>query len=377
MTASSEKPVQTEIGVFLPVFSRGWIKSTTSPALTGSYSSNLAITLAAEEMGFDFAMSPANWRGYGGESNSQTSSLESLTCMAALAQATSRINIWATAHMMVFPPAVAAKIVATLDQIAPGRIGLNVVTGARPQLMRQMGLWRDLNHDERYDLADEWVALVRRIWSEESVTHKGKFFETDDCQIFPKPSKIPPLICAGMSDRGFKFTAQNCNVAFMAAQDNDKFIGRALRAKEIALENKNPGLKSFGLFNLVIGKTDKEAKEKYDFYNSGVDLVAVARMAKEYNEDKEVSSNQGSQVFMEQAKAASALMSNTMWGSPDNLAERLAHTVRSAKLDGVMVILADYDEDLQAYGREVLPRMAELGVETNAAKRHAAATNVA
>lgn len=369
MSVMNQESVKADIGVFLPVFSRGWIKSTTSPALTGSYSSNLAIALLAEQMGFDFAMSPANWRGYGGESNSMTYSLESLTCMAALAQATSRINIWATAHMMVFPPAVVAKIVATLDQIAPGRIGLNVVTGARPQLMRQMGLWQDLNHDERYDLADEWVALVRRIWTEDSVTHKGRFYETEDCQIFPKPSKIPPLICAGMSDRGFKFTAQNCNVAFMAADDSDKFIGRALRAKEIAVDNQNPGLKTFGLFNLVIGETDKDAKAKVDLYNAGVDLVAVARMADEYNDDKEVSSNQGSKVFLEQAKAASALMSNTMWGSPDTIAARLAHTVRSARLDGVMVVLADYDEDLRAFGNEVLPRMLELGVQTNAALR--------
>lgn len=369
----NQNPVSTEIGVFLPVISGGWIKSTNSPALTGSYSSNLAIALAAEEMGFDFAMSPATWRGYGGDSNAMKYSLESLTCMAALAQATSRISIWATAHMMVFPPAVVAKIVATLDQIAPGRIGLNVVTGSRPQLMRQMGLWRDLPHDERYDLADEWVSLVRRIWTEESVTHKGRFYETDDCQIFPKPSKMPTVICAGMSDRGFKFTAQNCNVAFMAAQDNDKFIGRALRAKEIAAEYQNPGLKTFGLFNLVIGDTDKEAQEKVDFYNAGVDRVAVARMMDEYNDDKEVASNQGSQVFMEQAKAASALMSNTLSGSADSLAERIARTVRAAKLDGVMVVLADYDADLRAFGHKVLPRMAELGVETNAA-RHALAT---
>lgn len=376
MNAMSDNPVKTEIGVFLPVMSGGWIKSINSPALTGSYSSNLAVTLAAEEMGFDFAMSPATWRGYGGKSNAATYSLESMTCMAALAQATSRINIWATAHMMVFPPAVAAKIIATLDQIAPGRIGLNVVTGSRPQLMRQMGLWRDLPHDERYDLADEWVGLVRRIWTEERVTHKGRFYETDDCLIFPKPSKMPTLICAGMSDRGFKFTAQNCNVAFMAAQDNDKFFGRALKAKEIAEQCGNPGLKTFGLFNLIIGDTDREAQEKVDLYNAGVDLVAVSRMLEEYNEDKDAANNQGSQVFMEQAKAASALMSNTISGSADSLAERIARTVRAAKLDGVMVVLADYDKDLRAFGREVLPRMAELGIETNAATRFATAAAV-
>lgn len=373
MNDSNDAAVRTDIGVFLPVMSGGWIKSTNSPALTGSYSSNLRIARAAEDMGFDFAMSPATWRGYGGESNAMKHSLESMTSMAALAQATSRIHIWATAHMMVFPPAVVAKIVATLDQIAPGRIGLNVVTGARPQLMRQMGLWRDIGHDERYDLGDEWMALVRRIWTEESVTHNGRFYQTEDCLIFPKPSTMPTLICAGMSDRGFRFTAQNCNVAFMAAQDSERFVGRALKAKEIAARYDNPGLRTFGLFNLVIGRSDQEAQDKVDHYNAGVDRVAVSRMLEEYNDDKDAASNEGSKVFTEQAKAASALMSNTMHGSPDSLAERLARTVRAAKLDGVMVVLADYDEDLRAFGREVLPRMAELGVHTNAARAAAAA----
>ena len=368
-----QPPVKAEIGVFLPIMSRGWIKSMNSPALTGSYSSNLAVARAAEEMGFDFAMSPATWRGYGGESKSMTASLESMTCMAALAQATSRINIWATAHMMIFPPAVAAKIVATLDQIAPGRIGLNVVTGSRPQLMRQLGLWRELSHDERYDLADEWISVVKRIWTEDSVTHKGRFFETDDCQIFPKPSTMPALICAGMSDRGFRFTAQNCNVAFMAAQDDEKFYARARRAKEIAVDNGNPGLRTFGLFSLVIGDTDEQAQAMVDHYNAGVDRVAVARMLEEYNDDKDVSSNEGSKVFTDQAKAVSALMSNTLSGSADTLAQRIARTVRESRLDGVMVILADYDKDLRAFGRDVLPRMAALGVRSNAAAQMACA----
>lgn len=132
--------------------------------------------------------------------------------------------------------------------------------------------------------------MVKRIWTEDSVTHKGRFFETDDCLIYPKPSKLPPLICAGMSDRGFRFTAENCNVAFMAAQDNENFFGRAVRAKEIALEAGNPALKTFGLFSLVIGDTDQQAQEKVDLYNAGVDRVAVARMLEEYNDDKEVSS---------------------------------------------------------------------------------------
>ncbi|WP_244544442.1 MULTISPECIES: LLM class flavin-dependent oxidoreductase [unclassified Beijerinckia] len=353
--------------MFLPVFSGGWIKSTTSPKLSGSYRDNLAITLSAEEMGFDFAMSAALWRGYGGESQSAKYSLESMMCMAGLAQATSRIKIWATAHMMMWPPTIVAKMIATLDQIAGGRIGLNVVTGSKPPLMRQMGLWQDLRHDERYDLADEWVRLVRRIWSEESVTHKGRFYQTEDCLIHPKPSVTPTIICAGMSDRGFRFTAQNCDVAFMSAQDNAKFYERALRAKEIAAEVGNPKLKTFGLFPLIIGATDREGQEKLDMYNAGVDRAAVLQMMEDLNDDKDVQHNVGSKVFIDQAKALSAVMSNTMAGSAETIARRLATTVQEAKLDGIMIILADYDADLTAFGRKVLPAMRQHGITTNVA----------
>jgi pyrimidine oxygenase len=361
----TQNVVHTEVGVFLPVFSGGWIKSTTSPALTGGYLDNLRIAREAEAMGLDFLLSAASWRGYGGESESAKYSLESMMSMAGIAQATSRIKIWATAHVMVWPPVVVAKMIATLDQIAGSRIGLNVVTGARPPLIKQMGLWQDLGHDERYDLADEWIDLVRRIWSEETVTYKGRYYQTDDCQIFPKPSKAPTLICAGMSDRGFRFTAQNCDVAFVTAQDSEKSIARALRAKEIASELGKPDLKTFGLFNLIIGDTDKDAEAKLDTYNAGVDRIAVTRMLNEYNDDKDVKSNEGSRGFLEQARKMSAVMPNTMTGSPDNLARRIAQTVRESKLDGMLVVLADYDADLKAFGEELLPRMAEYGVTTN------------
>jgi pyrimidine oxygenase len=363
---ATQDVIRTEVGVFLPVFSGGWIKSTASPHLSGGYGDNLRIALAAEAMGFDFIMSAASWRGYGGASESAKYSLESMMSMAAIAQATSRIKIWATAHVMVWPPVVAAKMIATLDQIAGARIGLNVVTGARPPLIKQMGLWRDLGHDERYDLADEWIDLVRRIWAEESVTHKGRYFETEDCLIFPKPSKTPTVICAGMSDRGFRFTAQNCDVAFMTAHDSERSIARALRAKEIARELGKPDLKTFGLFNLIIGETDADARAKLDAYNAGVDRVAVSRMMDEYNDDKDVKSNQGSRVFLEQAASMAAVMPNTMAGSPSTLASSVAKVVRESRLDGVMVVLADYDGDLKAFGQELLPGMAEHGVMTNA-----------
>jgi pyrimidine oxygenase len=59
--------------------------------------------------------------------------------MAGLAQATSRVKVWATIHTLLQNPAVAAKMIATLDQISGGRAGLNVVTGAYKGEFAQMG----------------------------------------------------------------------------------------------------------------------------------------------------------------------------------------------------------------------------------------------
>jgi pyrimidine oxygenase len=355
-----------EIGVFLPVFNGGWIMSSTSPKLSGSYAENLAITLLAQEMGLDFALSAAAWRGYDGPTRSAQYSLESMMCMAGLAQATSRIKIWTTVHMMIWPPAIVAKMVATLDQIAGARIGLNVVTGSNPKIMQQMGLWRELNHDERYAMGEEWVSLVRRLWTQERVTHKGRFYETDDCMSFPKPSTMPTLICAGMSDRGFRFTAQHCDIAFMTAQDDEKFVSRALQAKKIAVELGRPGLRTFGLFSLIPGATDREAREKLELYNAGVDRVGVLQQMSEYAADASAKHNEGAQVFLDQGKQLSAVMPNTMAGSPETLARRVAWAVRQGSLDGLMVIVPDFDSDLRCFGREIVPMMAEHGISTNA-----------
>ena len=91
--------------------------------------------------------------------------------------------------------------------VLPHRAGLNLVAGSNPTDQGQMGLWRDLDHGGRYRLAKEWITVAKRLWTEERVDHKGEFYELTDCMSNPKPAKVPPIICAGASDSGFRFTA--------------------------------------------------------------------------------------------------------------------------------------------------------------------------
>ncbi|WP_059053879.1 LLM class flavin-dependent oxidoreductase [Paenibacillus senegalimassiliensis] len=355
-----------ELGVFIPVGNGGWITSTTSPELPATYSYNKQVSLLAEELGFDFVLSMAKWRGYGGQTQHWNETLESLTTMSGIAEATTRIKVWGTVHMMIFPPAVIAKMSATIDQISGGRFGLNVVSGSNPYDLGQMGVWQDLDHGQRYDLGEEWIHVLRRLWTEERVDHKGTYFELTDCMSYPKPVRQPTIICAGQSDRGFQFTVDHCDVAFFWGSDDEASLKRALRAKEIAREAGKPDFKTNALITLIPGATDQEAEQRLAYYNSGVDREALAVQAVEYSADKSVTLNQAAQNFLKQNETLSAVLPGTMAGSPDTLARRVATMVKGGNIDAVTIIVPDFIDDLKTVGQTVLPLLEQYGVTTYA-----------
>jgi len=132
-----------DLGVFMPMANGGWIISTNTPTLDGSYAYNRKVAELAEQHGLDFIMAMAKWRGYGGVTEHWRYSLESQMLMASLATVTSRVKVWATVHTLLQNPAVTAKMITTLDHISQGRAGLNVVTGSYKDEFAQMGAWRD------------------------------------------------------------------------------------------------------------------------------------------------------------------------------------------------------------------------------------------
>lgn len=365
-TMSAESKKSVELGVFLPVGNGGWITSTTSPQLPATYEYNKQVALLAEELGFDFALSMAKWRGYGGPSRHWDFTLESLTTMSGLAEATSRIGVWGTVHTMIFHPAITAKMAAVIDQISNGRFGLNLVAGSNPADQGQMGLWRDLDHSGRYALAEEWITVAKRLWTEERVTHEGRFYKLDDCMSNPKPSAIPPIICAGASDSGFRFTIKNCTGSFLLGSNRDDFVKTGLRAKELAAEAGRPDFKTYGLFTIVPGATDKEARERVDHYNAGVDVEALDNQTREYSSDPSLKQNTMAKRFIAQGEQRNSMSPAALVGSPATIAEQLAYIIKNADLDGVTVIVPDFIDDLRTIGTEVVAGLAEAGVATAA-----------
>ncbi len=355
-----------DTGVFIPVGNHGWIHSVNSPAVEdGSYKRNLEITKHAEALGFDFVLSPAIWRGRKGPSEHWMRALESLTLSAALLEATSRIGVFATLHMTVYPPAIIAKMATTLDQIGPGRVGLNLVTGSSFLDLSHVGLWREgLSHDERYDLADEWVEVVKRLWSEELVSHNGRFYELVDATMGPKPSRMPRLANAGASERGFRFAIEKCDIAFVSASDGDdpKYSDAGKRAKEMARAMHKPDLKAYGLIGLIPGETDEVAQARLAYFDEGVDIECMEDITRGYSMNPDAKNVTSNWDYNEERP--SAVTDRTMSGSYQTLAGRVARTVINNELDGVIFFVPDYVKDLDAIAKKTLTAMMGYGVES-------------
>jgi pyrimidine oxygenase len=354
-----------DTGVFIPVGNHGWIHSVNSPAAEdGSFRRVLEVTKGAEALGFDFVLSPGIWRGFKGPSEHWMRTLESMTTSAALLQATTRIGVFGTIHMTVYQPAIIAKMMTTLDQIGPGRVGLNLVTGSSYLDLSHVGLWRDgLDHDERYDLADEWIGVVKRLWTEPVVSHKGRFFELTEATMGPKPSRMPPLANAGASGRGFKFAVENCDIAFIGSSDDPKSIATGKQAKAMAREMNKPDLKVYGLFVVIPGDTEEEAHARFNHFNDGVDMECLEDIALGYTMNPNVKDVSPASLRRAAAKdTRSSVSPGAMVGSYDSIAERMSRVVIESELDGIILIVPDYISDIDAVARRSLTRMAQHGV---------------
>lgn len=166
-----------QIGVFIPIGNNGFLISENSPQYKPTFELNRDIVLLAEKYGFEFALSMVKLRGFGGKTEYWDYNLESFTLMAGIAAVTSKIRLIASTPILVLPPAIVARMATTIDSIAPGRFGINIVTGWQAAEYSQMGMWPgDEYFGYRYEYATEYVQVLRDLMDTGVSSLKGKHF---------------------------------------------------------------------------------------------------------------------------------------------------------------------------------------------------------
>lgn len=191
--------------------------------------------------------------------------LESWTILSALAAVTTKIRIGHAVMCQAFRnPAVLAKMVATIDDISQGRFIFALGGGNLKREFEAFGLDWD-SHENLIERGEEQLVLLKRLWTEPKVTFEGKYYQTIDCIIEPKPiqNPYPPICWGGTSETSQKVAARHADIWFMKdssvnqAEQNVTSIQRFLNGRKI----------EYGIgCMLILGETDEIAyKRLYGF----------------------------------------------------------------------------------------------------------------
>ena len=184
--------------------------------IEAEWDENLRLARHADRIGLDAIVPVARWRGYGGDANLGDRSFETFTWATGLLAATERIMVFATFHVPLAHPVLAAKMSATADHISGGRFGLNIVAGWYTAELSMFGLTQR-EHDERYEVADEWTQALKQLWTVEGERDfTGRYFEIPAGVLEPKPLQkpYPTVMNAGTSPAGRAFASKHSDVIF-------------------------------------------------------------------------------------------------------------------------------------------------------------------
>jgi FMN-dependent oxidoreductase (nitrilotriacetate monooxygenase family) len=203
-----------------------------------------------------------------------------------LGYVTKSLGIVATITTSFYPPYLAARLGATLDHLTHGRVGLNVVTAHNDRSAQNFGLDRHYEHDLRYEMADEWMEVVNRLWASwepdaivanletgvfadhtriHPIHFEGRFYKSrGPLNTAPGPQRRPVICQAGGSPAGRAFAAKHADL--IIAKARSVATAKSYRAdisRLMAAHGRLPSdCKVMFSTSIVIGDTMQEAREK-------------------------------------------------------------------------------------------------------------------
>jgi FMN-dependent oxidoreductase (nitrilotriacetate monooxygenase family) len=203
-----------------------------------------------------------------------------------LGQATKGLGIIATMTTSFYPPYLGARLAATLDHLTRGRAGINLVTAHNDRAAQNFGLEKHHEHDLRYEIADEWVAVAEQLWASwepgaivadrdagvfadaakvHPINHDGRHFRCRGPLNLPPGPQGRPVICqAGGSPAGRAFAARHADTVIALVRDvaEAKAYRTDLTARLAASGRPPDACKVMFCMSVTLGETIEEARER-------------------------------------------------------------------------------------------------------------------
>ena len=330
----------------------------------------------------------------------------------AMAHATRHLGFGVTANLTYEQPYTFARRFSTLDHLTRGRIGWNIVTGYLDSGARGMGGERLIEHDNRYEIADEFLEVCYKLWEGSwedgavlrdkarglyadparihAVKHHGAHYRIDAIHMSePSPQRTPVLYQAGASTRGRRFASTHAECVFLdnSSMANTRELMADIRAQAVARGRDSSDVLGFVQFAVVVGRTDAEARDKLEDYRQyaspegalahlsaamGIDLGAYAPdepigfvKTEGNNSQLEAITTRANTVFTVNKLMDRMVIGSRnppIVGSPQTVADAMMQWMEQTDIDGFNISRSVAPESMVDFVDLVVPELQSRGV---------------
>ena len=343
--------------------------------------------------------------------------LDLVSILTAMGLATSKLGLGGTYSTTYYEPFHVARVFATLDHMLGGRAAWNVVTSLNDSEAHNMGADDHLEHDLRYDRADEFLEVVLSHWDSwghdaiiqdresgifadaskvRRLDHKGKWFKSRGPFTVPRtPQGRPVLIQAGQSGRGKSFAARWGDLVFVI-YPNMEVAKRGYRdfKDQVAASGRDPAtVRICPAVYCIVGETEAAAQEKralIDNLAKPVDGLSLLSEALNYDfaskglddafTDDELAGIKGLQALRDRVVASSGKRNPTLrdfveitgrgtirefpvfCGTPKRVADEMQAWLEGGACDGFVLAATHMPGTYEEFVRLVVPELQRRGV---------------
>ncbi len=331
----------------------------------------------------------------------------------AMAMVTEHLGFGITGTLSYEPPFTLARTLSTLDHLTNGRMAWNIVTGYLDSAAKAFGRAKQLAHDDRYAMGEEYMEVMYKLWEGSweddavkrdkknrvfadakkihKIEHSGEHFEVDAYHLCePSPQRTPILFQAGASTRGREFASKHAECMFISGF-SFKAVAKIVAdiRKRTAANGRDPSsVIIYTALTVICGATDTEAQAKYDDYCKFVNLEGTLTLFSGYSgfdlstadldaPYKYVESD-AIQTFVEGFTSADPDKTWTLRevgeflgiggfaaieiGSPQTIADRMTEWMEATGIDGFNLIYSVSPGDFTDFVDLVVPELQRRGI---------------
>lgn len=346
--------METDFAYWVPNVSGGLVITDWPMDTDWTWEYNKELAKKAEDVGFDYALAQARFFGSYG-ANKQ---LEALSIANALSAVTDDLHLIGAVHPGLWHPASVANFVATADHISTGNFSLNVVSGWFKREFTGFGEpW--LAHEERYARSEEFIKVLKGLWTEDEFNFNGRFYQINDAPSYPKPVQDPhpAIFQGGNSHDAQQMAARVSDWLFLNGKSPEEASQIVDQVHEYAEEagTTPPKIAMNGF--VICRDTEEEAKEVLENIIESATEEAVEDFQESVKEAGQAS-DEGEGMWadsdFEDLVQYNDGFKTGLIGTKEQIVDRIRE-FDAAGIDLILTGFLHYDHELPHFGEEIIP----------------------